>query len=316
MNYLVRRRKCRTCTAHNEEKALICSNCGAMLTNKPVRPNLRIDLPTIAIVGCLILILVVGVVGGVAVSIGWRASTITFTLPDGLGVSQIPNSKQYIGVNDGSFSPFDITQDDQGKAKTDQANKQKAADALRSGDRQKAINALADAINYNTSDAEAKIYQSNLSVTSGGQDYITLVAAVDFTPVISSSQSALQGVYTAQKEFNDNSKVKLRLLIANSAGDEKYAEKIAEQIVHIAKKKPILGVVGWQFSSHCLNAAPILAAAGIPLVAQSASTDALTGYARPYFFRVMPPNKAQAQVMAKFATAKAMKLSTGEIVGL
>jgi len=63
--------------------------------------------------------------------------------------------------------------------------------------------------------------------------------------------------------------------------------------------KTIVGVMGWPFSSRVLNAVNTLAAAHIPMVAQTASSGLLTGIS-PYFFRVVPPDAAQALAGAKY----------------
>ncbi len=217
-------------------------------------------------------------------------------LPEGLGVVRLPDG-QYIGVNDGSFPAFDVYSNH-----ADDAAKAEAAQALKNNDPQTAITALKKGLGQDASDAEAQIYLANIRAIVFG-NYITLVVAVDFVQPFpdTASQRTLRGAYTLQNEFNsEKHAVRLRLLIANTASKPGYVESVAQQIVRIAKKAPVVGVLGWLTSHSSLNALPILAAAQIPMVSPSASSDELTN-SSPYFFRVVPPNNQQAQVAADFA---------------
>jgi ABC-type branched-subunit amino acid transport system substrate-binding protein len=58
--------------------------------------------------------------------------------------------------------------------------------------------------------------------------------------------------------------------------------------------------MGWPFSSHTTDAFGVLAAAHIPMVSQTASSDSLT-HISPYFFRVAPPNNVEGVVGAQYA---------------
>ncbi len=78
------------------------------------------------------------------------------------------------------------------------------------------------------------------------------------------------------------------------------------KLCSIAKQEHVVGVLGWPTSRSSQNALPILAAAQIPIVSPSASSDDLTGIS-PYFFRVVPPNKLQAQTSADFVKQRLKK---------
>jgi ABC-type branched-subunit amino acid transport system substrate-binding protein len=115
----------------------------------------------------------------------------------------------------------------------------------------------------------------------------------------------LQGAYVAQKEFNDGSKlpngVQVRLLIANTGSKADYVSKITQQIIQLAQAdKTFVGVIGWPFSSYAISAVKALSSAHIPMISQTASSDALTD-ASPYFFRVVPSNKQQGIQGARYA---------------
>jgi ABC-type branched-subunit amino acid transport system substrate-binding protein len=108
-----------------------------------------------------------------------------------------------------------------------------------------------------------------------------------------------------QKEFNDGAKlhggIQVRLLIANAGSQSSYVTRVAQQIVQLAHADPtFVGVMGWPFSSYTIAAINILAPAHIPLISQTASSDALTN-ASPYFFRVVPSNKQQGIQGAGYA---------------
>jgi len=228
------------------------------------------------------------------------ASTPTVAVPaSGIGVTKAPNGES-IGISDGTFA-FDTS-------RADGSAKQQAAQKLAQNDSSSAMALWSSALSTDTNDAEALIYKEDQRVLSSGNPYITIVVATMITgdsATISIGRDDLQGAYVAQKEFNDGAKlpngVQVRLLIANSGSKTQYANTVAQQIVQLAHKdKTFVGVMGWPFSTRVLNVVKTLAAAQIPMVSQTASSDALTSIS-PYFFRVAPPNKDQAIVGAKYA---------------
>jgi eukaryotic-like serine/threonine-protein kinase len=231
-----------------------------------------------------------------------NTATPTVALPsNGIGVTKAPNGES-IGISDGTFA-FDT-------GRSDGDLKQKASQELQSGNISSAVSLWSSASSQDTSDAEALIYKEDQSVLASGNPYITIVVATMLTGdtgTISVGRDDLQGAYVAQKEFNDGLKlpngVKVRLLIANSGSVTAYATTVAQEIVQLAqadKNKTFVGVMGWPYSSRVLTAVGILAKARIPMISQTASSDALTGIST-YFFRVAPPNKDQGIAGAKYA---------------
>jgi ABC-type branched-subunit amino acid transport system substrate-binding protein len=202
-----------------------------------------------------------------------------------------------IGISDGTFA-FDAHRDD--------ANlKQLAAAALKQGNTISAQSLLNQAIATDSSDAEAQIYRENLRV--GSSPHVTFVVgampSANDSSMVDVSRSTLQGAYVAQQEFNKKQPdgLKARLLIANSGGDTKNATQVANQIVQLAKSdSTFVGVMGWPYSGLTIAAQQVLAQAQIPMVSSGASTDDLTG-SSPYFFRVVPSNKAQGVAGAEYA---------------
>ena len=185
--------------------------------------------------------------------------------------------------------------------------KQQASQSLAQGNGAQAQSLWREAINQDSSDAEAQIYLEDQSVLASGRPYITIVVGTILSgPNASVGRDDLQGAYVAQKEFNANNGsllggVQVRLLIANAGGNAGNVQSVANQIVQAAQKDPtIVGVMGWPFSSHALNASQVLTQAKIPMVSGTASSDDLTG-ASSYFFRVAPSNLMEATVGAKYA---------------
>jgi serine/threonine protein kinase len=188
--------------------------------------------------------------------------------------------------------------------------KQQAAAKLAQGDSAGAQSLWRSALSQDSSDAEAHIYLENQSVLASGRPYITLAVGTILTgPNASVGRENLQGAYVAQKEFNADNGAKLggvevRLLVANAGGSSSNVQAVANQIVQAAQKDPtIVGVMGWPFSAHAINASQVFTSAKIPMVAQSASSDDLTNISS-YFFRVVPPNSVEAAVGARYAKEK------------
>jgi serine/threonine protein kinase/ABC-type branched-subunit amino acid transport system substrate-binding protein len=250
------------------------------------------------IVGLLLLVLLL--VGGSA------AAAFLFLRPSTSGANPIHITKvgdESIGISDGSFV-FD-------SARADGSLKEKAAQALQtnSGNASAtAVSYLSQAVDTDSNDAEAHIYLENQNVLSSGSPYITLVVATMISGgagFVGVGRDTLQGAYVAQKEYNDGSKlpngVKVRLLIANTGSQLASVPPVAQQIVQLAQKdKTFVGVMGWPYSDRTYDGIKILAAAHIPLVSQTASSDILTGIS-PYFFRVAPSNNMQGIAGADYA---------------
>jgi serine/threonine protein kinase/ABC-type branched-subunit amino acid transport system substrate-binding protein len=224
-------------------------------------------------------------------------STPTPVVLHGIGVTKAADG-EYIGISDGTFA-FDTNRPDGNL-------KRQAADRLKAGDISGAESLWQSGLQQDTSDAEALIYLENQRVLNSGNPHITLVAGTMITgDNIGVGRDDLQGAYIAQKEFNDGFKlpnnVQVILLVANSGNDATYATTVAQQIVQAAQQDhTIVGVMGWPFSSRAINVVKVLAAAHIPMVSQTASSDLLSQVS-PYFFRVAPSNNGQGIAGAQYA---------------
>jgi serine/threonine protein kinase/ABC-type branched-subunit amino acid transport system substrate-binding protein len=266
----------------------------------------------------LLLILVVLLIGGLFFAIpyfqahpfgqsnntnsGTTPTISTSALPaNGIGPVKAPDGET-IGISDGTVA-FAISGPG-GIAK------KQAADQLKAGDAVAAGSLWQSALSSDSGDAESLIYLEDQNVlnkhATSNTPYITIVVGTLMTGDNASvGHDDLQGAYVAQKEFNDSSQLaggtQVRLLIANSGNNKLYATTVAQQIVLLAKSdSTFVGVMGWPFSTHALEAINTLAKARIPMVSETASSDDLT-HISPYFFRVAPSNKTQAILGAKYA---------------
>ena len=193
-------------------------------------------------------------------------ATIPKTVTNGIGAFTSSSDKELIGVSDGTVA-F-------GTGGSDGALKQQAAAALKAGDPSSAETLWSQALQLPnaSNDAEVLIYQEDQNVLSSGKPYITIVVGTIMTGANAGvGQDDLQGAYTAQKEYNDGFKlpnsVLVRLLVANAGSNATDANTVALQIVQAAQAdKTIVGVMGWPFSAHALDAVGTLATAHIPMV--------------------------------------------------
>jgi serine/threonine protein kinase/ABC-type branched-subunit amino acid transport system substrate-binding protein len=220
-------------------------------------------------------------------------ATPTIAVPSsGIGVNKASNGEM-IGISDGTFS-FDTATRQNGNLK------EQASQKLKAGDSSGAVALWNQAVAKETNDAEALIYLEDQQVLASGNPYITIVVGTMLTgdkATISIGRDDLQGAYVAQKSFNDasilNNSVLVRLLIANAGSNSQDTTTVAQQIVQLSSvDKHFVGVMGWPFSGYASIAISVLRPAQIPMISQTASSDALTAKSS-YFFRVAPANERQ-----------------------
>jgi len=269
----------------------------------PARQQSRSHAGSIILLILLVILLITGgIYGTYAVLSRFRSSSNVLTpapTPSlhGIGVTRAPDG-EYIGISDGTIA-FDTNRPDGNL-------KRQASIKLQTGDISGAQSLWQSGLQQDSPDAEALIYLEDQRVLSSGNPYITIVVGTMITgDNVGVGRDDLQGAYVAQKEFNDGFKlpnaVQVRLLIANSGNNATDTITVAQQIVLAAQQDhTIVGVMGWPFSSRALNAIKVLAAAHIPMVSQTASSDLLTRVS-PYFFRVAPSNDGQGIAGAHYA---------------
>lgn len=235
---------------------------------------------------CVIALVLVGVASG---AILWNKSMNSSTVgANGIGITKASDGEM-IGVSNGSFA-FDVT-------RPDGALKQQAAAALKSGNGNQAQALWQQAISLENNDPEALIYLENQKVLAAGGAHVTIVVATMLTGSNASvGRDDLQGAYVAQKTYNDGSRldgVGVVLLIASAGSQSSNAPTVAHQIVQAAQADPtVIGVMGWPFSSYTTSTVSIFAAAKLPMISPTASSDLLTNIS-PYFFRVCASNKTE-----------------------
>jgi ABC-type branched-subunit amino acid transport system substrate-binding protein len=181
--------------------------------------------------------------------------------------------------------------------------KLQAAQSLKKGNVANAEKLWQQAVLVDSGDAEAWIYLEDQQILDTHRPYITLVVGTILSKgYLSGGRDQLQGAYMAQKQWNEQAKksgqMLLRLIIA-AGSDETSPTAVAQQVVQAAQQDPtIKGVLGWPTSSSAMATLPILTAAHLPMVSPTASSDALTK--SPYFFRMVPSNRDQEVVAAKY----------------
>ena len=204
-----------------------------------------------------------------------------------------------VGISYGAIA-FDLN-------RPDGSLKQQAASEMAKGEISKAVKDWRQAVEQDSSDAEALIYLENQAVLSTYRPYITLVVGTQFSKEnVSDGRDDLQAAYILQKQYNDHALAQggplLRLLVAvANADDHNSVTTVARDIVQAARKdSTIKGVMGWPTSASTKAALAVLSAAHIPLVSPTASADMLNTGDSPYFFRVSPTNQEQASVGAQY----------------
>ena len=217
------------------------------------------------------------------------------------------DDNECIGISDGRYA-FD-----QGTHERAGPLKARAAAAKASGD-VPAANALWEETHEaDTSDAEALIYRENERVLTLSQTenlpYVTIIAFTTLTAfsesrtAIGGGRDELQGIYVAQREHNDEFRVPLvRVLVANAGGNYKYAPDVARQVIEAARDdSSIVAVTGLSESrAETIEAIRLFAAARIPMISSTASSDTLSGIS-PYFFRIAPANRYQVRMGVRYA---------------
>ena len=237
----------------------------------------------------LLLMVALALFGAVYGAVIWRGSMQGSTVSaNGIGVTKAADGET-IGISNGTFA-FDIT-------RPDGSLKQQAATALKSGNANQAQALWQQAVGLESNDPEALIYLEDQMVLAAGGSHVTIVVATMLTGSNASvGRDDLQGAYVAQKTYNDGSRLGgmgVVLLIANAGSQSSNAPAVAHQIVQAAQADPtIIGVMGWPFSSYTTSTVNIFAAAKLPMISPTASSDLLTN-SSPYFFRVCASNKTE-----------------------
>jgi eukaryotic-like serine/threonine-protein kinase len=219
---------------------------------------------------------------------------------DGLQTTREPDG-ECVGISDGT-STFDTL-------RLDGNHKLSAATYMRNNDVESAINEWQMAHKQESDDAEPLIYQADQQVlVEARSQQIPYIDVVVVTMLTGSEDSVkigrddLQGAYTEQEEFNKTGTLNVRLLVANVGDSSKNSDQIATQIEQIEQNdNNFVGVMGWPMSaSPAIEAIKSLSLDHINQISPTASDDELS-YNIPYFFRVNPSNRMEAEAGANYA---------------
>ncbi len=213
-----------------------------------------------------------------------------------------------IGISNGDY-PFDM-------GFSDSITKNNAATALLQGHGNNAKAIWKLAWNTDNTDAETLIYAEDEQVREGPLPFFTLVIITTFVQrdskdehATGSSRDLLQGAYIAQEIYNKGHHPdQMQLLIANVPDPVHDAAQVAKQIVDVAQKNNIVGVVGWPDGSD--DAINILSKAHIPTVSPRSLN--ITSNTGGYFFIAAPSIDDQAMAAVNYAR-KQWKLNKAAI---
>jgi len=135
---------------------------------------------------------------------------------------------------------------------------------------------------------------------SAGREYITIGALLPLTGEDSDEGfRALNGLYLAKKEINDNGGIlgkKLDVIILNDRGDEEY---IVQQY-KVLKERGVAAIIGSSYSGVTIALAKAAEEDGMPVISPTASNPDVTK-GRRNVFRAIFIDDYQAEVMAHFA---------------
>lgn len=215
--------------------------------------------------------------------------------PSAIHATQVGN--ECIGISDGSFklgsSGF-----------ADALTMSQAAQLARDGNLSDANSGWDQARGQAIQDAEPLIYSQNPQITGDtSQKYFDIVVVTMLSgnqASISIGQNELRGFAIAQNDYNSQhtSGIPIRFLIANVGSDSNHADLVEQQIKQLANDDPhFVGILGWpaSISPKITNVIQDLGQTRIPIISPTMTADQLSQLSA-YFFRMVPPNKKQAEV--------------------
>ena len=182
-------------------------------------------------------------------------------------------------------------------AELDNPQKEKAVQAIESGNYQEAIRELEASLTAKKNDPEALIYLNNARI--GEAKSYTLVASMPIGSSVNAAKEMLRGVAQAQDEINKEGGINgvgLKVFIANDDNDGEIAAQMAAEF---AQDPNILGVVGHFGSGTTLAAAEIYQQQGLPMISPTSTSVALSSMGN-YIFRTVPSDRFAGSALAKY----------------
>lgn len=182
---------------------------------------------------------------------------------------------------------------------TDQSNPdtQAGAEAIESGDYQRAISRFESAVASSRSEPEPQIYLNNAIARQQGNPY-RIAVVVPISNRSAAARDILRGVADAQTQFNEAEKTGDRLIevvIVNDGNDPDIAAAVASKI---AATSDIVGVVGHNSSGASQKALPEYEKVGLPMISPTSTSTELSG---GVFFRTVPSDRETGQRLAEYA---------------
>ncbi|MBD2359912.1 ABC transporter substrate-binding protein [Anabaena minutissima FACHB-250] len=156
--------------------------------------------------------------------------------------------------------------------------------------------------NTQPKDPEVLIYRNNALARQKGNP-LTVAAVVPATGKTDLSQEMLRGIAQAQDNFNQRGLKGrfLEIVIADDAGQNEQAAKVAEKLV---TDESLLGVIGHLSSGVTATTLPIYEKANLPIISPTSTSTELRS---SVFFRTVPSDKATGEKLAEYAFRKNLR---------
>ncbi|MFC0036986.1 ABC transporter substrate-binding protein [Actinomadura rayongensis] len=174
---------------------------------------------------------------------------------------------------------------------------------------------------------EGRIRRQNEAVVGSGKPYVTVVylGAMTVDPADTNPQAQLMadthgeliGLSMAQQERNANGGLpQLRILLANAGSRFRYGADVAARIRDLAARdRHVVAVVGFAQSMRQTNdAIDVLGRSALPMIGTASTFDGMgeqDGRFSPYYFRLAPPNRREAEVAAYWANSGRLSVGNG-----
>jgi branched-chain amino acid transport system substrate-binding protein len=175
--------------------------------------------------------------------------------------------------------------------------KDRAADALRRGQYDEAVQLYSQSLEQDKNDPEAVIALNNARALPVPHLKIALAVPIGSNPNV--AQEMMRGIAQYQDEVNHGDGINGKQLVVQLANDDNK-EGPAEAVANALVADPtILGIVGHNATNASLAAAPIYQKGGLPMVMPTSMATQLTRQG-PYIFRATSDSVEMAKVQASY----------------
>jgi ABC-type branched-subunit amino acid transport system substrate-binding protein len=185
------------------------------------------------------------------------------------------------------------------------SDKSKGIEAYKSNNYTKAIELFEEARKKEPNDPETLIYLNNARVEKDKKPAYTIAVVVPISSNLYTSLQILRGVAQAQNELWEKegyeSKIGLKLMIADDANDVNRAKQIANILI---QQKHILAVVGHYASDLTLNTRDIYENGQLVSVSPGSTSTELPRPNDRFFFRTIPSLQRNTTGVARYLDRK------------